>query len=155
MSDHKTREYGGFQGKSYFSRNAVRIELGKSFNGSGKSAFGGAKDWPTLRVTIPFQVGEEKRMERVADRIGELLEDEYVISPHGCRVCGTKLDFATICPDCLPQAVEERKQSPDQKWCIGCGRHLVYGHVCDKCASILDLTKRDSDGEIKDTGKHS
>jgi hypothetical protein len=52
------------KGCSY--KNAHELELRSSYNGSGESAFGGAKEWPTLTLKVAFQVGEEDLRARLA-----------------------------------------------------------------------------------------
>jgi len=115
MADKETREYGAKIGNDYWSTNGVRMELGHSINGSGPHAFGGAEEWPCLRIEIGFEVGQEKRMALVAGWITQLLRAEGVI-------CS------------LRQAVlDETPTPPQSNRCCSCGRSIIYGRICYKC----------------------
>ena len=58
--------------------DALKIEVGRNFNGSGKSHFGGADEWPTIRLEADFPVTKNKnevnRPHRVAENLRYLLE---------------------------------------------------------------------------------
>ncbi len=79
--DTEIREFVGKEAKGCKVSNTISIELGKSYNGSGPNAFGGAKEWPYLRIEIPFQVGEEERMKTIADMIEKKLKLSGLILP--------------------------------------------------------------------------
>ena len=57
--------------------NAHYVDIGKSYNGSGDDAFGGADEWPTVRAQISFQVGEERRALDFAKKLTELIHREF------------------------------------------------------------------------------
>jgi hypothetical protein len=59
------------------SSNAHTVEIGKSYNGSGDDAFGGAEEWPTVRAKVAFQVGEELRAQRFAQKLTKLIREEF------------------------------------------------------------------------------
>lgn len=68
-------------GINWKSGNAHTIEIGKSYNGSGDDAFGGAKEWPTVRAEIGFQVDEERRALAFAGKLTKLIKDEFASRP--------------------------------------------------------------------------
>lgn len=75
----EVREFGGYEADDYYCTNAVTISLGESINGSGPEAFNGAKSWPTLWLEIPFEVGDEEKMEALASRFEMILRDAGII----------------------------------------------------------------------------
>lgn len=46
-------------GKGCMCDNTHLIEIGYHYNGSGKQAFGGAEKWPSLKIQIDFEEGQE------------------------------------------------------------------------------------------------
>jgi hypothetical protein len=67
----------GLIGINCESGNAHHVDIGKSYNGSGDDAFGGATEWPTIRAEIAFQVGEERRAIDFARKLTALIHEEF------------------------------------------------------------------------------
>lgn len=67
--------------------NANTVEEGYHYNGSGERAFGGAGQWPHLKLDINFRPGEEKQrhelavllMKTVSEYVDKLRKDEHGI----------------------------------------------------------------------------
>lgn len=57
--------------------NAITIEECKHYNGSGPQAFGGAPEWPHLRIDISFREGEEAHRTEILNKIKALLDKHY------------------------------------------------------------------------------
>jgi len=52
----------------------VQVEVIKNYNGSGKSAFGGANEWPVVKVHIPFMAGANAEAAAFAEKLQSWLE---------------------------------------------------------------------------------
>lgn len=70
----RERTFAGLIGNGCRSTTAVTIEHTHCINGSGGDAFGGASEWPMLRVQIEVQVGEEGILRDIEGDIVKLLE---------------------------------------------------------------------------------
>jgi hypothetical protein len=55
----------GLIGRGYKSANAHQVECGYHYSGSG-GAFGGARRWPVLSLTVSFQEHEEGDRDELA-----------------------------------------------------------------------------------------
>jgi hypothetical protein len=55
---------------------AVKLDAHYHYNGSGRSAFGGAKQWPNLSVEVSFKVGQEAQRDALLAKIQALIETE-------------------------------------------------------------------------------
>jgi hypothetical protein len=75
------KEFAAMIGNNYRCDNGIKIELGKNSNASGPEAFGAAKEWPCLRLEIPFVVGQEIRMKAIAQILEKKLRDWNLILP--------------------------------------------------------------------------
>lgn len=54
--------------------NACEMRLVRRINGSGSTAFGGAKSWPAVQLTVSFQEGEEAKREALAYVLREAVD---------------------------------------------------------------------------------
>ena len=65
---------GPMGGPGYISGSAASVNIHKNYNGSGPSAFGGAKEWPhiTVRVAFPSDTQAE-HVAAVADKFSAVL----------------------------------------------------------------------------------
>lgn len=129
----KAKEFGAVD-------NAIKIEFGVQTNGSG----------PCLRVSVPFEEGEEKKMVAVGKLIEILLRELGIITdvksnkqpdgpanvgkftnhsnlsglPHWaartCYNCGDFKWFGGLCREC-------------KGYCPGCGVPHVRGQMCNEC----------------------
>ena len=50
---------GALGGPGYTSERAHEVKNGWNYNGSGKTAFGGAEKWPVVTVSVSFPEGED------------------------------------------------------------------------------------------------
>lgn len=72
--NRKTLERAGYIGGSVRFTNAHTLELGYSYNGSGKEHFGGAKQWPVLILKVSFCEGEERKRDILARTLLGIIE---------------------------------------------------------------------------------
>jgi len=75
----------GVLANNHRSGNAAQMRLGMSVNGSGKKAFGGAKQWPNLTLEIGFQVGEEAYRDALALELRRTTEKFFARMDKGVR----------------------------------------------------------------------
>jgi hypothetical protein len=54
--------------------NGVEIQNKWHYNGSGETAFGGAKQWPHIDLSISLCGGEEKLAEKIVDDLKKFVE---------------------------------------------------------------------------------
>lgn len=73
---HKVEQRQGKSANNCVFENAHEIERHYHYNGSGRDSFGGAKQWPALKVHISFCVGEEKKRDALAKKIKALIDAE-------------------------------------------------------------------------------
>lgn len=75
----KTINGAGKIGRAMQVESAVTVTLGMSFNGSGPTAFGGAKEWPSLRVICEFEEHDYQKREQVAAELLEVLARHFTL----------------------------------------------------------------------------
>lgn len=71
----RERKLAGKVGNDYNTDNAATIDKFNSINGSGSTAFGGAKSWPSLTLRVSFQAGEEKHRNELAKMLEKTTAD--------------------------------------------------------------------------------
>lgn len=64
---------GWFAGHVLYD-NVYVIDVHSNYNGSGKQAFGGAKEWPVVDVQIAFEATEQAKAERFAVEIAKFVD---------------------------------------------------------------------------------
>lgn len=57
--------------------NAKTIEVGKRYNGSGPAHFGGADEWPHVRLDVDFNVDEGDRANVFAEKLMAFVNDFF------------------------------------------------------------------------------
>ncbi len=68
---------GGLVGIKTKVMGACKMRLAMSQNGSGKRAFGGAKQWPYIKLEIDFQTGEEDYRDALAEELRKTTEQFF------------------------------------------------------------------------------
>jgi hypothetical protein len=142
------KEFGGHLGRDYFCDNAHKIELGVGVNGSGPKAFGGAREWPVLRIKLAFQEGEDDKMRATAALLEEII-----------KLLGIVEGTSTPLPEGLKPSEDDdgpfsnfggfpnRLRSEDEHkyyaawvaghWAAGecyvCGKFKWFGGLCEDC----------------------
>ena len=54
---------------------AITIERHFNYNGSGPTAFGGAKEWPVLTICIAFEENAFKERDRIAELMKKFINE--------------------------------------------------------------------------------
>lgn len=67
---------GGLIGIKSDSPNAIEIEAGANYNGSGREYFGGAYNWPSIKMKIGFQVGEDNKRDLFIKKLQDFIDKE-------------------------------------------------------------------------------
>lgn len=62
-------------GPDYIGSNAIEIELAKHWNGSGPSAFGGARSWPHLKLSVSFPVGGDAKRSEFVRKLKHFIDE--------------------------------------------------------------------------------
>jgi hypothetical protein len=64
----------GKMANNYESDNAIEFECGPNLNGSGPEHFGGAREWPVLKLKVAFQSHETEKRDRLLKHLQLALE---------------------------------------------------------------------------------
>jgi hypothetical protein len=64
----------GKVGRDFETDNAITIEAKHHYNGSGPNAFGGAKQWPHVKLDVGFQEGQEGLRDEFVTQLRRLCE---------------------------------------------------------------------------------
>jgi len=65
----------GVLGNNAGCSNAHELEIGFSYNGSGKEAFGGADQWPTIKIKIAFPSDRQDLANTIGKELMEWIDE--------------------------------------------------------------------------------
>lgn len=112
-------EFGGYVGNHYYVDDAVTIKCGARINGS--------KAWPSLRINVEFQKGEEEKMVAMGKLVEILLRELGIITD----VESNKQ------PANVGEFANHSNLSGLPHWaagtCYNCGDFKWFGGLCKKC----------------------
>lgn len=63
-------------GPEYVSESGVEITLNRHFNGGGPTAFGGARDWPHLKLDVSFPTNDYAARDAFAAKLQAFIDQE-------------------------------------------------------------------------------
>jgi len=63
-------------GRGVLSGNGFTLEQAHHYNGSGDDAFGGAEEWPHLKLNLGFEEGQEIEAAAFAEKLMEFIDHE-------------------------------------------------------------------------------
>lgn len=77
---HRDSPYAGNKGPNsqigYPVGGGIQLECSHNYNGSGKTAFGGADKWPHLKLSVSFRQGDYKTRDEFAAKLQAFIDKE-------------------------------------------------------------------------------
>lgn len=100
--DDRTETLAGKVGNEKQIDNAATIEILQAINGSGAKSFGGAKQWPKLRLEVSFQQGEEDKRDQLIKELKQVVADFLYPEPEEPVVDDEPHEYCVHCGEEIP-----------------------------------------------------